>query len=374
MKKCAFALLMAFLTQSAVAQETIPLFDDTPAPISSGVNSAVMPGGNANNKTNVAAYSGASRTAGQPAIENKTVQRPRLGRDAEPLTSIAIAPFPNVTIDIDTADRPRTKEDKTPQKSVIAESELIKRDTPLNMTESAKNAAQKIIGEKASSLSLGRHDVSQFKIANIHFGMDTEEVYDELSDLGYTLTRVEKSIPLFRTTYYDEVCRQKKGLTVLDDIRKCILDFAEENEHHYVFRETYTRPQSRETIQVSYSSPATNNVSYKIVYQNRGDNSLNSSRQNRAKKMQRHQDFWNIVFEQYGLPDENERLLWGNMNTRYMQATMRGSAYDAYIVLEDRLIQDKDYEAAQSDFQTLRRPTAFTLNGQIPESEEDEEE
>lgn len=381
MKKSIIALIFVFLTQSASAQESVPLFEDIPAyessssastqtasPVSSGAGRRIDLTPKASQTAEM------ERMPAQASKTSGTIQRPKLGRDAEPLSSLVIAPFPNTTIEIDPSSK-KVKETLAEEKyteSQIKDEDLIKRSTPLTMTESDKAGAQKVMQEKARALSLNRHDASKFKLAGIGFGWDSESVYDELSELGYTLQRVEKSIPLFRTSYYENLCRQQHRLTIVDEIRRCILEYAESDEVHYVFRETYVRPQSRETIQVSYSSPETMNVVYKIVYRNLGDNSLNTSRKSMAKKMRRQEDFWNMIFDTYGLPDENDKLIWGNPDTVYMQVLMRGSAYDAYIILEDRLIQDKDYEAAQSDFATLRRPTAFTINGELPQTDEED--
>ncbi len=372
MKKYLFALLVATIPLTVTAQETIPLFEDIPSftksePAPETVVQQVTP----SEPTGMSNNTVSATTSNESKPVQTTRRRPRLGRDAEPLTSIVIAPFPNTTIEFDSENR--KKEDKKKQftEEGITESDLIKREKPLNVTESAHPLTKKILEEQIRAGALNRHDVSQFKLVGIGLKWDPESVFDQLSEIGYTLDKVEKSIPLFKTTMYDEECRQINKLTILSEIRECVLERAEKDEAHYVFRETYNRPQSRETVQVYYSSPDTNNLSYKIIYKNKGDNSLNSSRKNMAKKIKRQQDFWNMVFELYGLPDENKTLLWGDGDTVYMQAMMRGSAYDAYIVMEDRLIQDKDYEAAQNEFKTLRVPTAFTFNGEVPEKDDE---
>ncbi len=361
MKKCAFALLFTLWTQNLSAQEAIPLFADSSFEPSQTVSEKQS----LNSKTDVPTV---VNTSNLPIVNEKKSEQPkrrRLGRDAEPLTKLVIAPFPNTTIEIDS--RSSMAQEKARNKKYveqnIPESELIKRETPVTMTETIDERTKQIMGEKIRAGALNRHDVSQFKIAGLKLGMDTQTVYEEMVELGYTLTRVEKSIPLFRTSYYDDICRRKHGLTILSDIRQCVLNYAEKDEIHYVFRETYERPQSKETVQVSYSTPDTMNVAYKIAYKSKGDNSLGTSRPSLAKKKQRHEEFWNMIFDTYGLPDENDTILWGNPNTIYMRALMRGTSYDAYVFMEDRLIQDKDYESAQTAFKTLRKPTTFTLTG-----------
>lgn len=360
MKKLVYTFALILMSGTAIAQEAIPLFSDEPytTPSAEAVQTQSK---NVKNQ--------------QPAISTQTnSSMPLIGRNAKPLSQFVLEPIPNIpfTININPDDTPKKK---TPEKqfneSVITESEVIKRDKSLNITEAEqkKNSAT-IASNTISATDLQRHDVSKFKVVGLAFGDDSETVNEKLHDLGYTLTKVEKSIPLHRTTYYNDACREK-GLKITSDIRNCVLNYAEADEMHYVFRETYKRPQSRETVQVSYSTPETDNVAYMIVYENRGDTSLNSSRINMAKKIRRRDDFWNLMFKTYGLPDDNTKLLWGDENTCYMKAFMTGSAYHAYVVMEDKLLQDRDYDAAQNDFRTLRQHTPFTLTGKVlPEYDE----
>ena len=359
MKKFVYTFALILMSGTAVAQEAIPLFSDD-------TYSTTPTQGMQQTDKNVKNQ--------QPAISTQSnSSMPRIGRNAQPLSQFVLEPIPNIpfTININPDDTPKKK---TPEKqfneSVITESEVIKRDKSLNITEAEQKKSGAISSNSISATDLQRHDVSKFKIVGLAFGDDSETVNETLSDLGYTLTKVEKSIPLHRTTYYNNACREK-GFKIASDIRNCVLNYAEADEMHYVFRETYKRPQSRETVQVSYSTPETDNVAYMIVYENRGDTSLNSSRINMAKKIRRRDDFWNLMFKTYGLPDDNTKLLWGDEDTRYMKAFMTGSAYHAYVVMEDKLLQDQDYDAAQNDFKTLRQHTPFTLTGKVlPEYDE----
>ena len=373
MKKFASVVCMAFfsgLFLSANAfSEDIPLFDDS----FGGSSTAAVP--SATDKEN--------KTQNQPesAVNQKNnsskfdSNMPKLGRNAEPVTNLVVEPIPNLSFGVDLIEKDKKVE--VPQVKIqekeTNDADVIRRQESLNITESP-NKKNSIWNDKISGVNISdlqRHDVSFYKIAGIGLGDDTETVYDELTDLGYSLQKVEKSIPLYRTTYYNNICREQKGLKILSDINDCILELAETDEVHYVSRETYTRPESHETIQVQYSSPETDNVAYKIIYENKGDNSLNSSRVNLAKKFQRRDDFWDLIFNTYGLPDESDKKLWGDENTRYLRAFMQGSAYNAYVIMEDKIIQDNDYEAAQSDFKTIKKPTAFTLTGEEPEENEE---
>lgn len=398
MKKCGIAACLTFFsgflfTQNAISDE-IPLFDDSYDAVPAGTPDSPSVSLQNGEEKAVQEFDipAAAAMGTTPKIDEKTLKdsqsadksgskqkvtkdsdMPRLGRSAAPVTSLTIEPIPDVSFDLPLSGeegKPKEVQKKFTEKE-NDEAGLIRRKEALSITEAADKPSLEKRGRNSVQISdLQRHDVSLFKVAGIGFGDDADTVYDELTDLGYTLQKIEKAIPRYRTTYYNDLCR-KRGLYVLSDINACILEMAESDDVHYVYRETYTRPESRETVQVYYSAPETDNVVYKIVYENKGDTSLNSSRINLAKKFQRRDDFWDLIFNTYGLPDDNDKKLWGDENTRYMRAFMHGSAYHAYVVMEDKIIQDKDYEAAQTDFKTIKKTTAFTLTGEEPEENDE---
>lgn len=371
MKKFALLIYSAFFStlffSPKALAEDIPLFDDTYG--TSATNpSAVTSQETSQENNNMAQVNGSKENA---AASNM----PRLGRSASPVTNLVVEPLPNLSFGVDLFNEKKSKVPEVKfQEKKEDDANVIRRSESLNITESAdkKSSIWNSNLREIEASDLQRHDVRLYKIAGIGLGDDAETVYDELSDLGYTLQNVQKAVPLYRTTYYNNICREQRGLKILSDINDCILELAEHDEVHYVSRETYTRPESHETIQIHYSSPDTDNLVYKIIYENKGDNSLNSSRINLAKKFQRRDDFWDLIFDMYGLPDESDKKLWGDENTRYLRAFMQGSAYNAYVIMEDKIIQDRDYEAAQSDFKTIKKPTAFTLTGEEPEDSDDE--
>ena len=71
---------------------------------------------------------------------------------------------------------------------------------------------------------------------------------------------------------------------------------------------------TRESFQILFSSPATGNEVYQIIYHNNGDNSLNFTRPNLAKKLNRKEAFVNAVLNLYGNPDDSEK--WINVSIR----------------------------------------------------------
>ena len=96
-----------------------------------------------------------------------------------------------------------------------------------------------------------------------------------------------------------------------------------------------------ESIEFSFTSPATDNRVWKIHYENKGDNSLNFTRANTRKKLDRQEAFLNALFDKFGPPDNSKEYIWGYEDDAFMRAGMYGSNYDAYITLTDA---DLEYE------------------------------
>lgn len=206
------------------------------------------------------------------------------------------------------------------------------------------------------------HDVRGFEISGMTLGMTPEEV-DEIADIeGYQLVRAQHGISLFKTSYYEHLCKNAK-VYVLDRLRECIRSHARSENQEYISSMTFKKPETKEYIQILFTSPATDNVSYKIYYENEGDNSLTLTQKNLAKQLRRKEAFWRQMFETYGLPDDSELIIWGDPQKSYMQATMQGTAYNAYIVLEDKEIQDEDYFAQEEESKELTYKTPFSFSG-----------
>jgi hypothetical protein len=124
---------------------------------------------------------------------------------------------------------------------------------------------------------------------------------------------------------------------------------------------TFKKASTKEYIRVLFSSYATDNQAFKIYYESEGDNSLTMTQRNLAKQLRRKDMFWRMMFETYGLPDDSELIVWGDPDKAYMQAVMTGSSYNAYIVLEDKEIQDTDYFAAEDEKDSLEYRQQFTF-------------
>lgn len=335
MKKIVFILGILLFANMAVADGDIPVFDD-------------------------------------PIDED----RPNIGREAEPLGSLVLTPkpLPEVEVELKNTKKetppPPPPAEPTP-KIVRTEPITLKKDQtvidiqvkeepPVAVSTPPAPKVQQVQKPDFESLFGKLHDVHSFEIAGIALGMTVDEVLDAMKAGGFKRTKIQYGIPMFRTSFYEQNCRDKK-IYLPADIRKCIERQADQDDVKYVSSMTFAREASKEYIRVLFSTHATDNVVYKVYYESKGDNSLTLTQVNLAKQLRRKNMFWNMMFETYGLPDDPELIVWGDPTRAYMQAIMVGSSYNAYIVLEDKEIQDKDYFDAEDEAPYLPYKVPFTF-------------
>ncbi len=198
---CVFSLCFATFS---VAQELIPLFNDMP----SAQNTAVKSESSSMLTNN---------------ISNTEIRKPMLGRDAEPLTSLVIAPFPNVVVEIGgkTDKTPAPESETTPQNT-----DAITRDTPLEIKPQSASIIAKPADIKTGQFA-ARYNVKDFMVADIALGDSPDMVANAMDNLGYTMVSNKKSLPLEHAKVFEKLCRTQQKLSILNEIKACILDLAD---------------------------------------------------------------------------------------------------------------------------------------------------
>lgn len=279
-----------------------------------------------------------------PKSEEKKPE-PNIGRKAIPLDKVVLTPDPLPEISINLKSDPHPAEETpTPTAPINTRQEGIY-IPPADKTE--------VSAPQPSSFA-NHHDVRQFEIEGFYLGMTPKSVLQVAQQKRYQISKIKRDIPLFQTSYYDSLCRQS-GIKAPEMIRACIYQQAQTNKQTYIKEIVLTKKPTHESFQFLFASPATDNEAYQITYHNRGDSSLNFTRPNLAKKLNRKETFFNAVFEMYGYPDDANELIWGVKEDAYMQVSMMGSAYDATIKLVDMHLSNEDYFAA-SDWKADQKP------------------
>ena len=254
MKNVFFFLSVFFVSTSVMAQEAIPLFDEIPSFVDEKKEEKPV---------------AEKATATTPKLINVKENglksnKPNLGRDATPITSLRLAPFPDFSVNLDASSIPPVQEKKFEEK-VIEESEILKRENPLTMTEKAETGdeyLQRLINERKLRKTTGRssytnplglrHDADGFLISSVGLGMMPDEVVDALEDQGYLLIKTHKVLPPALSVQYEKDCRLTRKLYIPADIRACIDDKADEDETTYIKQMVFNKDLTRGEFDYNY--------------------------------------------------------------------------------------------------------------------------
>lgn len=340
-KKALFLIMSMGYSLPVLAQsiDDIPLFEEVNTPLyeekSSSSPSSVK-------------EASPSLVISPKAEEKKTEEKkpePNIGRKAIPLDELIVTPDPLPEVSIPLNDKGGTSESQ-PQPVVPVNT----RQEGIYIPPTDKTGT--VVTQSTNLTAL--HDVHQFDISGFYLGITPQAVLELAEKKGYFVSKMKKAIPLFQTTYYNDLCRQS-GIYAPDMVRSCIRQHAQENKQAYVEEIILTKKKTKESFHFTFTSPATGNEAYQIIYQNKGDNSLNFMPTNLAKKLSRKEAFFNAVFEMYGYPDDPNELIWGTKEDAYMQVSMMGSAYDATIKLVDSQLSNEDYFEA-TDWKADKEP------------------
>ncbi len=279
-----------------------------------------------------------------PKSEPKKKNEPNIGRNASPLKELVVTPdpLPKVAINLD---------DKVPEP--ISLQPTLPPNTRQEEIYIPPTEKTDTIPPPPSNFA-NLHDVRQFDIEGFYLGMLPKAVLQLAQQKRYFITKIKKKLPLFQTSHYESLCRQS-GIHAPEMIRACIRQYAIRNKQDYVEEIVLTRKATKESFHFTFTSPATGNEAYQIIYHTKGDNSLNFMPSNLSKKLSRKEAFFNAVFNMYGYPDDNKELIWGAKEDAYMQVSMSGSAYDATIRMVDTQLSNEDYFAA-SDWKAEQAP------------------
>ena len=314
-KKIFFLGISVLYSFSCPAQfiDDIPLFDDT--------------------SPKVAAETPEKTASSEQSKDEQS--EPDLGRTAKPRNRIIITPPPLPEVGFALQNEPSVPKipaEASPTPVVNSRQESIYLP-PTDKTEAGISLPPKMTSV---------HDVHQFDIEGFYLGMQPKAVLQIALQKGYKLQKSKKALPLFQTSYYEILCR-RQGIYNPSNIRACIRQMGQKNRQDYIEEMVLVKPGTHEMFDIKFTSYATDNEAYQIIYANKGDNSLNFTPVNLAKKLNRKEAFFNAVFSRYGYPDDSNQLIWGTKEDAYMQVTMAGSAYDAIIKLVDRNLSDADY-------------------------------
>lgn len=204
-------------------------------------------------------------------------------------------------------------------------------------------------------------DVRKFDIAGIMLGMSYEEV-NNLFFSGYGLYAPRRKNSVIYTINkdwkynLDYECRQDK-IYIPEKLEKCINSLARNRGLLYVSEIHLERQFTGETIDVYFTSNATDNVVWKIVYNNDVDVMEGGGEKFENQREKKILSFWQGVLDKYGVPNSGKDK-WISSENAYDPMMQ---AYYGQLVLSDNGLNATDsannIQAARENFQA--KPYAF---------------
>lgn len=187
-------------------------------------------------------------------------------------------------------------------------------------------------------------NVLKFDIAGIRLKMTPEEVMERALSAGFSVKFQDRKIPTLNEWKYRRLCMQQ--MLFKYDIRKrCVQEIAQYNNSEYVSRLVFENKDRRETLTVEFASRFAENQAYRIRYVSKGDHSLGTTDEAHYFKTKRRQEFLKLLVTKYGIPDDEQALLWGVSGvSATLQADLSDSFLDASLVLEDLSIENEDFD------------------------------
>lgn len=203
--------------------------------------------------------------------------------------------------------------------------------------------------------------VKNFDIAGIMLGMNYDEINNLFfSDGGLYAPRKKNSVVYSINDDWkynlDYECRQN-NIFIPEKLEKCIYSLARNRGLLYVSEIHLERAFTGETIDVYLTSNATDNVVWKVVYNNDANERDGDSEKYANQREKKLLSFWQSVLDKYGVPNSGEDK-WISSENAYDPMMQ---AYLGQLVLVDNGINAtdsaKNIQSARENFQA--KPYAF---------------
>ncbi len=207
----------------------------------------------------------------------------------------------------------------------------------------------------------GLVNVGNFDIAGIMLGMSFEDVYN-LYHNNHSLymprrrNSLEYTIPLDWKYNLDYECRQN-GIVQPEKLDRCIRGLARSRGLLYVSEIHLERAKTGETLDVYLTSNATDNVVYRVVYNNDVDKLEGSNPKFADQREKKILAFWKNVIKKYGAPNSGQDTWITSTNT--YDPKMKAYYGSLDLVDEGRRAMDARNAAQQSRDNFRAKPYAF---------------
>lgn len=219
----------------------------------------------------------------------------------------------------------------------------------------AEKSSQVFNNDTPEVVPVKRSNASVFDISGIMLRMDRQQVLEAMQKRGYQKTAEHLEIPNFVRWRYEEQCRNQ-GVIGYERIGNCVILLAKKNNYQYVQHMAFSNFQTKETIDVYFTSNFTGNKVYRVMYETEAANIKGSGAKADYLRNIKVFDFWKKINQKYGAPDNREQVIWGLGDKKPSLQAATGR-----LVLEDPMLLELDYTRMSREDQKFMNTAVYTF-------------
>lgn len=200
-----------------------------------------------------------------------------------------------------------------------------------------------------------RSNASVFDVSGVMLRMNTKQADEALTKRGYKKTAEKFEVPNFIRWRFEEMCRNQ-GVVGYERLESCVVQMSKKNNYMYVQHQNYSNFRTQESVELFYTSNFTGNKVHRIIYHSEAANIKgNSSKANYLRNIKIY-DFWKQINQKYGVPDNQEQVIWGlGDNKPYLKAAT------GYLLLVDPMLVELDYTRMSREDQKFINTGYYTF-------------
>lgn len=200
-----------------------------------------------------------------------------------------------------------------------------------------------------------RSNASVFDISGAMLRMTFAQIDETITKRGYRRATQKLDIPNFIRWRNEDKCRAS-GVVGYERLNNCVIKIAKRDNYEYVETASYAKYDTKETIDVKFTSSFTNNKAYKIIYKSEAANITGNSQKAIYLRNIKIYDFWKKINQKYGSPDNRDDVIWGlGGNKPYMQAGT------GRLILEDPMLRELDYTRMSREDQRYMNTNLYSF-------------
>lgn len=202
--------------------------------------------------------------------------------------------------------------------------------------------------------------VASFDIAGVMLGMNFDDVYTLFANGGLYAPRINDAIvytiaPDWRYNL-DYECR-RQNIFVPDQLEQCIRTLAQNRGLMYASEYHLVRDLTGETLDIYFTSNATNNVVWRVEYNNDANELEGTAEKFEDQRQKKILNFWSGVVDKYGAPNSGTDK-WLSSNNSY--DPMMTAYYGALELIDNgRYANDAAQNVRDARENFLSKPYAF---------------